>query len=554
MIHYHFSRPAMVSLLCVMLAFSSLGSFIIPDNPANAATGVSEVSVLNDPFKLYADATDISDWAVDAIGEAAELNILQGSNGAFRPKSAITRAEFTTIITSVVGLAVSTDNAIHFRDVSRQDWFYPYVNAASKAGIVAGYGDEFRPNHKLTREQLAVMLSRAMGLPTNVQVPEFDDVSTISNWAADNVKTVVALGLMSGWNSRFHPDAEVTREMAAVVAMRVYHFQKDDSGKAHQPDFKTAVVEKQIKATAAFLRKSVTNPTIGSIGGDWTVLGLARSYVGAPDVYYDKYYTNVESILKEKSGKLHAVKYTEYDRVILGLTAIGRSVEDVAGYNLLNWLADYDTLIKQGINGPIFALIALDSKAYDIPVVPAVKTQTTRQLLISFILERAIIGGGWALSETPSQPDPDITAMVIQSLTPYYKTNTDVQAAVDRALVWLSKAQATNGGYANGVTVSSESTAQVVVALSGLGINPHTDARFVKNGRSVIDALLSFAAADGGFYHVKAGGVDNGGAKPGEVDLMATDQSMYALVAYNRLIKGQPRLYDMIDVETVGRN
>lgn len=169
------------------------------------------------------------------------------------------------------------------------------------------------------------------------------------------------------------------------------------------------------------------------------MFGLARSGVKVPDSYYTKYYANVEATLKEKAGKLHSVKYTEYDRVILALTSINKNIDKVAGYNLLEPLADFDTVIKQGINGPVFALIALDSNHYDIPVVKGVKTQTTRELLIDYILGREISGGGWALGSNATAADPDITGMVIQGLTPYYKTNAKVTAAVDRGLLGYPK-------------------------------------------------------------------------------------------------------------------
>ena len=143
-----------------------------------------------------------------------------------------------------------------------------------------------------------------------------------------------------------------------------------------------------------------------------------------------------------RSGKLHGgAKYTEYDRVILALTSIGRDVKDVAGYNFTKPLADFDKLILQGINGPIFALIALDSNIYEIPIVEEVTTQTTRDMLIDFILDREIDGGGWALGANPSKSDSNITGMAIQSLTPYYN-RPKVKAAVDRGVNWLSKVQA----------------------------------------------------------------------------------------------------------------
>ncbi|MGO4374440.1 S-layer homology domain-containing protein, partial [Paenibacillus sp. MCAF20] len=479
-----------------------------------------------DIAKLYSDSSSISAWAYQAITDATGKGFVQGSNGKFNPKSTITRAEFTKLLVSVLGLKTDIDNAIAFTDVAKDDWFYPYVNAAYKAGFVSGYDNKFDPSKSITREQMAATIVRALGLKAATSATPIKDLNSVSNWANQDVQTIVALELMLGYGNQFQPKADVTREMAAVVAMRAYAL----TGKmAEQPEAgQDRAVKQVINEAAAYLQKTVTNPIIASIGGEWSVLGLARSGLNVPDGYYAKYFANVEQTLKEKEGKLHHVKYTEYDRVVLALTALGKKVDNVAGYNLLKPLADFNTVIKQGINGPIFALIALDSKDYEIPVDSAVKTQTTRELLIDFILGREIAGGGWALGEDASAADPDITAMAIQSLTPYYGSNEKAKAAVDRGLAWLSKAQQADGSYASWGSSNAESIAQVIVALSGLGIDADTDPRFVKNGHSALDALLGFAVKGGGFYHVKPGGIDNGGAKPGEVDLMATDQSFYA--------------------------
>lgn len=302
-------------------------------------------------------------------------------------------------------------------------------------------------------------------------------------------------------------------------------------------------VTSYIVKTAAYMQRNIKNPTISSTGGEWTILGLARSDMKIPEEYYKKYYFNVETTLKKKSGKLHHVKYTEYSRLVLALTSIGKDVTNVAGYDLREPLADFDTLTKQGINGPIFALMALDCNNFEIPKVKGVKTQTTRDKLIDFILEKEIKGGGWALGQDPKEGDPDVTAMAIQALTPYYESHELVKQAIDRGIKWLSYKQQSDGGYSSWGSKNSESIAQVIVALTGLGIDPHNDARFIKNGKSTVDALLSYAASGGGFYHIK----------PGKVDLIATDQAMYALVAYNRFIKGQNHLYDMTDIK-IGNN
>lgn len=190
-------------------------------------------------------------------------------------------------------------------------------------------------------------------------------------------------------------------------------------------------------------------------------------------------------------------------------------------------------LKKQGNNGPIWALIAFDSHAYEIP-----EGDVTREALIAYILDVHLEDGGWALSGTVS--DVDMTAMAIQALAPYYDTDADVKAAVDEGLAWLSQVQMADGGYlsADGYA-NCESSAQVIVALTALGIDPENDTRFVKNGISVVDAMCGFYVEGGGFKHLADGALDG----------MATEQGYYALTSYFRLLKGETSLYDMTDVE-----
>lgn len=275
-----------------------------------------------------------------------------------------------------------------------------------------------------------------------------------------------------------------------------------------------------LKDTASYLQKTVPDPQVGSIGGEWMVLGLARGGYTVPSGYYN----NVVSYVKSCGGVLHNRKYTEYSRVILALTAMGKDPTNVGGYNLVEPLNDYDKTIWQGINGPIFALIALDSGNY---------ANSQRQAYIDYILSCEISGGGWAL--TGSTADVDITAMALQALAKYQDQD-KVKSATDRAVTWLGKAQNSDGTFSTYGTANCESTAQVIVALCELGISA-TDSRFVKNGKSPMDGLLSFYVSGGGFTHVSGGG--NG------EDGMATEQAFYALVAANRIANGQSSLYRM---------
>ena len=290
------------------------------------------------------------------------------------------------------------------------------------------------------------------------------------------------------------------------------------------------------KTTGDFMA-TLGTPTVNSTGGEWMVIGLARSGRTVPAGYYD----NVVEYVKAKADaneRLHPTKVTDNARVILALTAIGKDVTNVGGHNLLKGLDSMDYVQAQDINGPIFTLIALDSHNY--PTMGDV----TREKLIQVILDAQLNDGGWNLSA--ENADPDMTAMAIQALAPYYKTNETVKAAVDKALEALSALQRSDGGFDSWGTVNSESCAQVIVALTALGIDPTADSRFVKNGHTVLDALAGFYVTGGGFRHT-AGGERND---------MATEQGYYALAAYYRFANTQTRLYDMSDVtiQTGGSN
>ena len=287
--------------------------------------------------------------------------------------------------------------------------------------------------------------------------------------------------------------------------------------------------------TAAYLSASVPDPGVSSIGGEWAVIGLARND-SLPADYAASYYSNLVRTLRDTGGVLHRVKYTEYSRVVIALSSLGFDPTDVAGYDVLSPLGDFDQVCWQGANGPIWALIALDSRGYDAPTAPDGKRQTTRDALVDAVLDSEIAGGGWALSG--SVPDVDMTAMALTSLAPYRGARADAAAAIERGLSVLSSLQGEGGGFGDAGSASSESCAQVVVALASLGIDPASDERFVKESGSVLDALCAFAVPGGGFKHVA----------DGEVNGMATEQGFYALVAYERLLSGKTSLFDMSDV------
>ncbi len=297
-----------------------------------------------------------------------------------------------------------------------------------------------------------------------------------------------------------------------------------------------------IKDTAKFMHETVKNPQVGSIGGEWAVLGLARSNYAVPEDYYQKYYKTVEDYVKSLDGKLHDKKHTEYSRLIVALTAIGKDATNVGGYDLTKALGDFEGTIFQGLNGPIWALLALDSGNYDMPKNSEAKTQATRNMYIEMILDRQLDDGGWTLfpGDKTRPSDPDITGMALQALAKYQDIP-EVKKAIEEALNAMSKQQLDNAGFRSWGSENSESAVQVMVALGELGI-PLTDKRFVKNGRTLLDNVMDFYVPGKGFLHTKDGQGSN---------QMASEQAFYGLVSAQRAKDGQSSLYRMDDAITI---
>ena len=301
-----------------------------------------------------------------------------------------------------------------------------------------------------------------------------------------------------------------------------------------------ATLNSAVTGTAAFIYSTTPAPQVGSIGGEWAVLGLARSGYNVPEKYYQDYYATVEKYVQDCKGVLHDKKYTEYSRVIVALSSIGADARSVGGYDLTAPLGDYDKTIWQGLNGPIWALIALDSRNYPEP------TTGIRQKYVDRILSCQNPDGGWSLfggttaAESYNVSDPDITGMALQALAKY-QSQPAVAKATGEALECMSKMQQTDGGFSSMGDSNAESIVQMIVALAELGIS-QDDPRFVKNGTSMLDALMKFRQANGGFNHMASGGGNN---------QMTAEQAFYGLVAVQRQRSGKNSLYRMGDAISV---
>jgi len=350
-----------------------------------------------------------------------------------------------------------------------------------------------------------------------IDFPNKDDlIKKLADWKLNKKDTTYqkALSVAADWDA--------TAEEVAAATKTLYQNELSDSYKEKED------------AVIKYSLKSVESPVYGS---EWTVFGVARS--GMDDAaWYHAYKNAIDDKMSEVQANVIGKQATDNARTIIALTAAGIDVTDVAGYNLLEPLADYDYVTKQGLNGAVYALLALDCGNYEIPTAAEGVTQTTKDNLVETILSKKIENGGWAYFG--NTPDPDMTSMVMQALAPY-TDKTDVKEAIEEAITILSDTQQNDGGYVSWGDANAESCAQVICGLAAVGIDVETDSRFVKNGNSVLDALLAFYdETKGGFKHIAA---------DGKVDDGATSQSLYALVAYDRMLNEKNDLYDMSDVK-----
>lgn len=295
-----------------------------------------------------------------------------------------------------------------------------------------------------------------------------------------------------------------------------------------------------LKTTGDFVL-SDDEEKLSGFGSEWLIMGLSRAGRDVPEDYI----SSAEEYVRKHAdsrGRLSAARATDNARLILALSALGEDVTDFGGHDLLAPLGSMDYIEKQGLSGVVYTLLALDCRDYDVPAAPDGARQTTREAWVNYLLDKQLADGGWAFSG--DEAEPDMTAMVLQSLAAYYadkpadKLERAVKKAVDDGVARLSAMQTGTGGYVSYGTLNSESAAQVIVALTALGIDPAEDARFVKNGASVVDALCAFYVDGGGFRH----------SMDGERDELATAQGYYALAAYYRFTEGKTALFDMSDV------
>ncbi|MEK8127937.1 S-layer homology domain-containing protein [Paenibacillus filicis] len=194
-------------------------------SPTNSAYGVVKYR------KTFLDTE--GHWAQADIELLASKLVVQGTaEDRFTPDTNVTRAEFASLLVRSLGLPVHQAD-VPFKDVRTGDWFYDTVGTAVNAGLIEGFEDgTFQPGATITREQMAVMIARA--LKTAGSAPKaghagaldaFRDQNAVSAWAKEALSLSVDLGLMNGMtDSTIEPANHATRAQAAVILKRLLRY------------------------------------------------------------------------------------------------------------------------------------------------------------------------------------------------------------------------------------------------------------------------------------------------------------------------------------------
>ena len=273
-------------------------------------------------------------------------------------------------------------------------------------------------------------------------------------------------------------------------------------------------LDRALSRTAAAVSAAVPSPQVASIGGEWAVIGLSRAGL-LTGSQRSAYLAALEDTLLETKGVLSQRKYSEYARVVLALTALGENPRSTGGYDLTAPLLEGEMVEWQGINGPIFALLALNSGGYP--------GEEARARYLQDILQAQGGDGGWSLAG--SKGDPDVTAQALQALAPYEEESPEAARAVEAGLACLEALW--NGG----AFVTSESCAQALIAYAALDRTAP---------QALVEEFLSYQQSDGRFAHLPGG----------EGNQMASEQALCALCALARQARGLFPLYDMTAVQT----
>lgn len=310
-----------------------------------------------------------------------------------------------------------------------------------------------------------------------------------------------------------------------VAANAVDSYGKDDISQTIDGiiSYKSALLKAD--DTKSFVEK--LSEKTDSAETQWYIISLSK---------YGKDVSTVQGSMIKSAEKLYQgnSKATDFQRTTLALYACGLDPENINGKNLLSdGVYNSENIDRQGINAYAYALLSLDCAGVSIPS----DARYDREYFIKKIIGLQLSDGGFSL--VGKSADTDVTAICIQALAPY-KSDSAVNEAIDRAVAVLSKKQNEEGGFSSFGTVNCESVCQVISALTALGTDVQTDSRFIKNGNTLIDNIMTFKNTDGGFAHTENGKSNN----------IASYQALNSLVDYyNFISRGNTEIFEFEETE-----
>ena len=313
--------------------------------------------------------------------------------------------------------------------------------------------------------------------------------------------------------------------LTALIISAAGFFSADAHGNTAR-NFSEEIIEYNLKKTSAISVQEWIDGELtdnAGIGSEWYIIALSNH--GRYEFSDYKKALNDYLYANEVGSASSRLKYA------LTLVAIGDKTNPYIDNTLGNSIGE------QGIMSLVFGLHLLNNgySCDDYSV----------NELIGEILSLQHADAGFSV--TGDYGDVDVTAMTVQALAPHYDDSPKVRASVDKALDFLSARQLENGGYSAYGVENPESSAQVIIAISSLGIDVCDDDRFIKNGKTVFDGMNKFVLADGSFCHREGGASDQ----------TATAQALCSSVAYENMKNGKSLFYiinycGITDEETTG--
>ncbi len=310
---------------------------------------------------------------------------------------------------------------------------------------------------------------------------------------------------------------------------------KTDGSKQEKPDGTKTNDEKpeqpkqeNIQNPSAQLNEAISKTSDkmlqDGIESDWVAVALSRSGKNVPIEAKLNY---VKSVTEKVEKRINRFSATDLARTIIMMNAMSADPKNVGGHNLVQKLYESDKV--NSVTGYAFALLAFDTKKYEIPV----ESKWNRVALVEALLNNQHTDGGWTYNSSGSKDSAssvDVTGMVLSALAPYQERS-DVKPAIQKAVAYLYNEQLQNGGFSADGQENSNSTAQAIIGLSLV--------KDVDQNRlhKAMQNLLSYQLSNGEFKWLPSDQNGNG---------MATEQALLALLQFKEMGKS---IYDWSNVD-----